>query len=116
MTGNLATSCKNTRESDVTLAGGESSDLQLSIFSFPDWDMIIVTGNYRNYISPLVNHSNPLTQQISKWLQSSHKEQCPGKVIKSNESNSRIAVGRLEMGDRFYYEKRSHLSSFIELK
>lgn len=166
MTQNLARSCRNTRQSYVTLSGlGRSSHLQLNIFSFPHReyrDVMTVGGNYRNYIPHSVNHSTVVmlggqmdTQQGRCWRQSANQKTqsswstlaewdlniwCSavstrisilslsdfclliwGKmtrwnVIKSNDSNSRITVGRLEMGECFCYEKRSHLSSFIGLK
>ena len=78
MTQNLARSCRNTRQSYVTLSGlGRSSHLQLNIFSFPHReyrDVMAVGGNYRNYIPHSVNHSTVVmlggqmdTQQGRCW-------------------------------------------------
>lgn len=79
MTENLATSCKNTTDCYETLIGekGRPSrslwhhhDIQLSIFSFPAWDMIITSGNYPNYISPSVSSSSSRRLLISKYWDS----------------------------------------------
>ena len=107
--------------------------LQLSIASFPAWDMIIATGNYPNYISPPFSSPPPppppatpidfLIPRVSLSISVSHlcfvSSSSTSWKLSSWKSNQvrwfklKDLVGRLEMGE--CYEKRSDPSSFLGL-